>query len=153
MNQVTANKTSEPDDNNVSPAPVPVPAFQIGSEVGGVLESAPAKDQAEPHQSILDIDIPDAALLDVTEAPDLMRQESFLTEVEDFQNTPETFQVSSELETQLRPVFELCQPNSAGLISIEHLRAMCREHGQVITALHFEKCKIKGRMSLLYGVG
>ena len=155
MNQVTANKTSEPDDNNVSPAPVPVPVFPIGSEVGGLLESAPAKDQAEPHQSILDIDIPDAALLDVTEAPDLMRQESFLTEVEEFNNTEEeeTREVSAELETELRPVFELCEPNSAGLISIEHLRAMCREHGQVITALHFEKCKIKGRMSLLCGVG
>ena len=153
MNQVIANKTSEPDDNNVS-APAPVPVFQIGTEVGGVLESAPAKDQAEPHQSILDIDIPDAALLEVTEAPDLMRQESFLTEVEEFNNTEEeTKEVSTELETELRPVFELCQPNSAGLISIEHLRAMCREHGQVITALNFQKPKQKGRMSLLCGVG
>ena len=73
----------------------------------------------------------DAAQLDVTEAPDLMRQESFLTEVEEFHGTEETKEVSAELETELRPVFELCQPNSDGLISISHLRAMCREHGQV----------------------
>ena len=114
-----------------TPAPVPAPVFKIGSEAGGVLESAPAKDQADPHPSILDIDIPDAAQLDVTEAPDLMRQESFLTEVEEFHGTEETKEVSAELETELRPVFELCQPNSDGLISISHLRAMCREHGQV----------------------
>ena len=133
MNQVAANKPSGSDDKNNVSAPaqsVPaVPVFKIGSEVGavGVLQSDPAQDQ-----SILDIDIPEAGQLNLAEAPpDLMRQESFLTEVEDFQNTPETFQVSSELETQLRPVFELCQPNSDGLISIEHLRAMCREHGQV----------------------
>lgn len=62
------------------------------------------------------------------------RQESFLTEVEEFTKTGDqeaTEHIETELETQLRPVFELCQPNSDGLISIEHLRAMCREHGQV----------------------
>ena len=147
MNQVTANKTSESDENNVSTsapasasAPAPVPMFKIGSEAGGVLESAPAGDQAESHQSILDIDVPDAAQLEVTEAPDLMRQESFLTEVEEFNHsTEEIKEVSAELETELRPVFELCQPNRDGLISIEHLRVMCREHGQVrYYSLHFE---------------
>ena len=141
MNQVAAKKPSGSDDkNNVSapaqsvPAVPAVPVFKVGSEVGavGVLQSDPAQEQAGPHQSILDFDIPEAGQVDFAEAPsDLMRQESFLTEVEDFQNTAETFQLSSELETQLRPVFELCQPNSDGLISIEHLRAMCREHGQV----------------------
>ena len=132
MKQVRENKSSGSDDNNVSAAGVP--AFKIGSQVGGVLHSDPTKEQADHHQSILDIDIPDAGQRDVAEAPDMIRrQESFLTEVEEFQNTEktETVVASSELETQLRPVFNLCQPNSDGLISIEHLRAMCREHGQV----------------------
>ena len=151
VNQVTANKSSKSDDDNVT-APGTGPVFRIGSEAGGVLESGPAREQPDHHPSILDIDIPDAGLLELTEPPDLMRQESFLTEVEAFQNTEtkeveesneteikeveesketETKSWSSELETQLRPVFDLCQPNSDGLISIEHLRSMCREHGQV----------------------
>ena len=140
---VTANKTSDSEDKNVSePVAVPFPVFKLGDEAGGFLDSVPAQEEADHHQSILDIDIPDAGQLDVTEAPDLMRQESFLTEVEEFHNTEtkgmeelhniETNEVvSPELEAELRPVFDLCQPNSAGLISIEHLRAMCREHGQV----------------------
>ena len=164
VNQVTANKSSKSDDDNLS-APGTGPVFRIGSEAGGVLESGPAREQPDHHPSILDIDIPHAGLLELTEPPDLMRQESFLTEVEAFQNTEikevedfnntetkeveesneteikeveesketETKSWSSELETQLRPVFDLCQPNSDGLISIEHLRSMCREHGQVRT--------------------
>ena len=91
------------------------------------------------HQSILDIDIPDSLYakdnnVDVAEVHHMNRQESFLTEVEEFTKTGDqeaTEHIETELETQLRPVFELCQPNSDGLISIEHLRAMCREHGQV----------------------
>ena len=131
MKQVRENKSSGSDDNNVWAAGVP--AFKIGSQVGGVLHSDPTKEKADHHQSILDIDIPDAGQRGSAEASDMMRQESFLTEVEEFQNTEktETMVASSELETQLRPVFDLCQPNSDGLISIEHLRAMCREHGQV----------------------
>ena len=139
MNQVTANKSSKSDDDNVT-APGTGPVFRIGSEAGGVLESGPAREQLDHHPSILDIDIPDAGLLELTEPPDLMRQESFLTEVEEFHHsTEETKEVSAELETELRPVFELCQPNRDGLISIEHLRVMCREHGQVrYYLLYFE---------------
>ena len=35
------------------------------------------------------------------------------------------------LEDQLRPVFNMCGPDSRGRISIEHLEKMCRENGQV----------------------
>ena len=101
-----------------------------GAVIG--LESEPVEVHVDNHPSILDIDIPDSAKVnddvEVTETQNMKRQESFLTEVEEF---TQTSSVETELETQLRPVFDLCQPNSEGLISIEHLRAMCREHGQV----------------------
>ena len=38
---------------------------------------------------------------------------------------------SDQLSEQLRPVFEMCDPNKEGLISIQHLQDMCRENGQV----------------------
>ena len=110
-----------------------------GAVIG--LESAPVEVHVDNHPSILDIDIPDSAKVnddvEVTEAQNMKRQESFLTEVEEFTQTPV---VETELETQLRPVFDLCQPNSEGLISIEHLRVMCREHGQVGTVLELCDC-------------
>ena len=74
MNQVPAKKPSGSDDKNNVTAPaqsVPaVPVFKIGSEVGavGVLQSDLAQEQAGPHQSILDIDVPEAGQLNLAEA-------------------------------------------------------------------------------------
>ena len=78
-----------------------VPNFKIGSEAGMVQDS-PVTDQLD-HKSILDIDIPDVINgdeIDVSEAPIMMRQESFLTKVEEFSKPEDKGQ--AELEIQLR---------------------------------------------------
>ena len=133
------------------------PSFKIGSEVlNNDLVAITAKDDDEEEnlESLLDIKIPEPAKQNDDIKDEISQPMSFFTEVENFainediydgvdgKNITEmaeypedvmdtTDNEDDSLEKQLRPVFEMCQPNAEGLISIEHLKKMCTENGQV----------------------
>ena len=112
------------------------------------------KDQEENLESLLDIDVPQSTIQNDDTKDEISQPMSFLTEVENFvvnednndsidgdditemESYPEEVMDTTEnndddLEKQLRPVFDMCQPNAQGLISIEHLKKICIENGQV----------------------
>ena len=158
--RVTSNQTSSPSsDQDTTPG---VPEFRIGSEVSEVKVTEAVVDEEENLQSLLDIDVPDIIdkSSDIPENNDrveLTHQESFVTEVKEFSvvdddddDITETEECPADkmddtdhadddhgqgLVEQLRPVFDMCGPNTEGLISIDHLKKMCRESGQVKSAL------------------
>ena len=134
------------------------PNFLIGSEVlvgDNKVISSDITDIAEDNlESFLDVEIrlePGGS-----NQHSVPRQESFVTEVEEFMlvdddaeddvtepcespaeimdtvdSSDHILSIDPGLEDQLRPVFNMCGPDSRGRISIEHLEKMCRENGQV----------------------
>ena len=139
------------------------PNFLIGSEVlvgDNQVVSSVLTDCAEDNlESLLDVEIPQepAGSTQVS----VPRQESFVTEVEEFTvvdddegdditepcespaeimdttDSDNILSIDPQLEAQLRPVFDMCGPDSRGRISIEHLEKMCRENGQVSGKSYF----------------
>ena len=139
------------------------PNFLIGSEVlvgDNKVVSSDLTDCAEDNlESLLDVEIPQepAGSTQVS----VPRQESFVTEVEEFTvvdddegdditepcespaeimdttDSDNILSIDPQLEAQLRPVFDMCGPDSRGRISIEHLEKMCRENGQVSEKSYF----------------
>ena len=137
------------------------PNFLIGSEVlvgdNKVISSdiTDINDVAEDNlESLLDVEIPQEPA--GSNQHSVPRQESFVTEVEEFMvvdddaeddvtepcespaeimdtvdSSDHILSIDPGLEAQLRPVFDMCGPDSRGRISIEHLEKMCRENGQV----------------------
>ena len=133
------------------------PNFLIGSEVlvgdNKVISSDLTECAEDNLESLLDVEIPQepAGSTQVS----VPRQESFVTEVEEFTvvdddegdditepcespaeimdttDSDNILSIDPQLEAQLRPVFDMCGPDSRGRISIEHLEKMCRENGQV----------------------
>ena len=139
------------------------PNFLIGSEVlvddNKVISSDLTECAEDNLESLLDVEIPQepAGSTQVS----VPRQESFVTEVEEFTvvdddegdditepcespaeimdttDSDNILSIDPQLEAQLRPVFDMCGPDSRGRISIEHLEKMCRENGQVSGKYNF----------------
>ena len=140
------------------------PNFIIGSEVlavdNKVINSELADCAEDNLESLLDIEIPQEPA--GSNQDSVPRQESFVTEVEEFtvvdddgedditelsaspveimdtmdsgdnkDSRDAILSIDPQLEAQLRPVFDMCGPDTRGMISIEHLEKMCRENGQV----------------------
>ena len=147
------------------------PSFLIGSEVlvadNKVISGDLTECGEDNLESLLDVEIPQEPA--GSNQDSVPRQESFVTEVEEFTvvdddggdditepceypaETMDTMDsdailssIDPELEAQLRPVFDMCGPDSRGMISIEHLEKMCRENGQVSEKF------IRLKVSLLY---
>ena len=131
------------------------PNFLIGSEVLVGDNKITSSDIADDNlESLLDVEIPQEPA--GSNQHSVPHQESFVTKVEEFMlvdddaedditepcespaeimdtvdSSDHILSIDPGLEAQLRPVFDMCSPDTRGRISIEHLEKMCRENGQV----------------------